>query len=317
MRVESKTTTTVRPVNIFFSYAHRDEEFRIELGRHLSFLWRSGEVDLWHDRMISGGQDWDGEIDRNLHKADIILLLVSADFAASDYCWDVEMQTSLIRHELGEAVVVPVIVRPVEGWHLSPLGQLQAFPIDGKPVSSWDDRDEAYANIVRGLKSVINERQNHKVDQRPSLVEWTLQTSGAMGDFSQDRLNDLSRVLRKVASDLHVMPVGVEKGSVQLRFISTPIGYEALRYLHERGELETKLGIPVEAIHAPVGATIRIEARNVTADGDELTTFLSPSVELTDPIWPPFVMGLAYPIEDFLKLGFMLGRHPDHQPEDS
>jgi hypothetical protein len=267
--------------------------------------------------MITGGQDWAGEIDSNLRKADIILLLVSADFAASDYCWDVEMQSSLIRHELGEAIVVPVIVRPVEGWHASYLGRLQALPLDGKPISSWDDRDKAYANVVQDLQSIIQERQKSKAEQHLSLVEWTLQTSGATGDFSPNRLNDLSRVLRKATSDLYMMHVGVEKGSVRLRFLSTSVGYEALRYLHERGELESKLGIPVKAIHSPVGATVRIEARTLTANDSALTTFLAPLIQPSDSIWPPFVTGLAYPLDDFLKLGFMLGRHPDHQLEHS
>lgn len=317
MRVKSGTTTAVRPASIFFSYAHRDEEFREQLGRHLSFLWRSGEVAIWHDRMITGGQDWAGEIDRRLREADIILLLVSADFAASDYCWDVEMQAALIRHELGEAVVVPVILRPAEGWHASPLGRLQALPRNGMPVSSWDDRDEAYADIVRGLQSIITERLNYKPEQRPSLVEWSLQTTGVKDDFPQERLNDLSLLLRKASSDLYLMPDGMEEGSVQLRFISTPAGYEALQSLHERGELESILEIPIQAIHAPVGATVRIEVRTVTADDEALATFLSPSLKCTDAIWPPFVTGLAYPVEDFLKLGFLLGRHPDHRPEQS
>lgn len=317
MRVESRTESVIRPVSIFISYARRDQEFREELGRHLSFLWRSGEVDPWHDRKISAGQDWAGEIDRHLREADIILLLVSADFADSDYCWDAEMQTAIIRHELGEATLVPVIVRPVEGWQSSPLGRLQALPTDGKPVSSWDDKDEAYVDVVRGIKKIIKDRPNNKRDH-PSMVKWTLQISGDLENYPQDRIHGLSRKLRKATDHLYIMPVDVEQGSVRLTYLSTKAGYEAVRRLYNQGQLEEILEVPIEAIDTPIGATVRIEARTVSSEAELFSTFLTPApIQPEKSIWPPFVMGLSYPVENFLELGFLLGRHPDHQLEQS
>src|SRR5262249_1650226 len=84
----------------------------------------------------------------------IILLLVSADFLASDYCWDVEVATALERHARGEATVVPVIIRPVD-WRSTPLGRLQGLPRDGRAVTSWPNRDEAWADVIMGLRSLI------------------------------------------------------------------------------------------------------------------------------------------------------------------
>jgi len=123
------------PVEVFYSYAREDEALRDELEKHLSLLKRQGLIGAWHDRRISAGQNWASEIDAHAESADIILLLVSADFLASDYCINVEMTTALRRHTQGAAVVIPIILRPVD-WSGAPFGHLQALPRDGKPVTS-------------------------------------------------------------------------------------------------------------------------------------------------------------------------------------
>jgi TIR domain len=126
-------------ISLFYSYSHRDEVLRGELEAHLSFLRRSKLIAEWHDRMIGAGEEWKGQIDRQLAEADIILLLVSADFIASDYCWGEEMTKALARHQLGEARVIPVILRSCR-WQKTPLGSLQAVPRDGKPVRMAEPR---------------------------------------------------------------------------------------------------------------------------------------------------------------------------------
>ncbi|MEM9265201.1 MAG: toll/interleukin-1 receptor domain-containing protein [Cyanobacteria bacterium P01_F01_bin.13] len=145
-----------KPIEIFFSYSHKDESFREQLEIHLSMLKRQNLIKPWHDRMITAGDEWKGEIDKNLNSADIILLLVTANFLASDYCYDIEMKRSLERHEIGEACVIPIILTPVEGWAYSPFSKLQVLPRDGKPVTRWDDADEAFVNVARGIRKSIN-----------------------------------------------------------------------------------------------------------------------------------------------------------------
>ncbi|MCY7278792.1 MAG: toll/interleukin-1 receptor domain-containing protein [Phormidesmis sp. CAN_BIN44] len=98
------------PIKVFFSYSHRDEEFKDELVKHLSVLRRRGVISGWHDRMIAPGSEWDREIDSYLSSADIILLMVSPDFLSSEYCWGVEIQKAMQRHEAGEACVIPVVL---------------------------------------------------------------------------------------------------------------------------------------------------------------------------------------------------------------
>ncbi len=140
-----------RPVSLFFSYSHKDEDLRGELETHLSPLRRQQVISGWHDRMITPGDEWKSRIDENLNQADVILLLVTPNFLASDYCFDVEMKQAMGRHELGEACVIPVIVRPVD-WHGEPFAKLHCLPRDGKPITRWPDRDEAWLDVVKGIR---------------------------------------------------------------------------------------------------------------------------------------------------------------------
>ena len=110
------------PVEIFISYSHKDEALRERLGTHLSLLKRQGVIDAWHDRQIGAGDEWAGAIDAHLNSAAVILLLVSADFLASDYCYDLEMTRALERHDAGDARVIPVILRSVD-WRGRALRQ--------------------------------------------------------------------------------------------------------------------------------------------------------------------------------------------------
>lgn len=95
---------------LVFSYAHADEALRNELEKHLSPLKRMGRISTWHDRRIVPGEEFAGQIDQHFAQADIILLLISSDFIASDYCYQIEMTNALQRHERSEAVVIPVIL---------------------------------------------------------------------------------------------------------------------------------------------------------------------------------------------------------------
>jgi hypothetical protein len=141
-------------IEVFYSYAHEDEELREELDKHLTMLKRQGVITGWHDREISVGTEWAGKIDEHLNSARVILLLISADFLASDYCYDVELKRAMERHKVGEARVIPVILRSVD-WQGAPFGKLQALPKDAKPVTSWDNRDEAFTDIAQGIRNIV------------------------------------------------------------------------------------------------------------------------------------------------------------------
>lgn len=143
-----------RKVEIFYSYAHADEALRDELNKHLKLLERQGILRGWHDREIGAGDEWNEEILRRLRSADVILLLISADFMASDYIWGKEVAIAMERHEAGDARVIPVVLRPVD-WTGAPFGKLQGLPRDAKPVVSWPSRDEAFLDVARGIRRVV------------------------------------------------------------------------------------------------------------------------------------------------------------------
>jgi hypothetical protein len=142
--------------NIFFSYSHVDEALRDELEKHLTILKRQGFIDTWHDRRIVAGSELGQEIKQNLETADVILLLVSSDFLASDYCYDIEMQRAMERHHAKEAHVIPIILRPCD-WHDAPFGELLATPPDGKPVTRFPTLDDAFVEVVAAVKGALNQ----------------------------------------------------------------------------------------------------------------------------------------------------------------
>jgi TIR domain len=141
------------PVRVFYSYAHEDEALRDKLETHLSLLQRQGIIQAWHDREITAGQAWKDMIDQHLEAAELILLLISPDFLHSDYCYDIEMQRALARHDAGEARVLPIHLRPVD-WQGAPFARLQALPTDARPVTEWADPDQAFRNIAQGIRQV-------------------------------------------------------------------------------------------------------------------------------------------------------------------
>lgn len=139
---------------LFFSYSHVDEDLRDQLEIHLSSLRRQGLIDSWHDRRITAGEEFGTAIDAHIDTADVILLLISPDFIASDYCYEREMKRALERHQRGEARVIPVILRPCD-WHDLLFGKLLATPKDGRPITKWPNIDEAFQDVVSAIKGSL------------------------------------------------------------------------------------------------------------------------------------------------------------------
>lgn len=140
----------------FVSYARKDEKHRIALSSHLSALVKQKLLRTWSDRSLSPGQEWADGIDEALAEARLIICLVSPDFIASQYCWDVELPYAMSRHEAGVARTVPVIVRPVD-WEETTLGRLHALPSGAKPITTWGNRDMAWTDVAKNLRRVIRE----------------------------------------------------------------------------------------------------------------------------------------------------------------
>lgn len=141
---------------VFMSYSHIDEELRDQLEVQLAMLKRQGLVELWHDRRMVAGDRLDWTISKELDEADIILLLVSPNFLASDYCYKIEKGRALQRHRAGEARLISVILRPCD-WTYTELSDFLVTPRDGKPVTMWPDRDEAFLDVAQSIRRAIEE----------------------------------------------------------------------------------------------------------------------------------------------------------------
>lgn len=145
-----------KPLRVFVSYSKADEAYKVELEKHLNVLKRQNLISTWSDRQLVAGEEWDKRIKSELSQADIILLLVSSDFIATDYVWDIEIQRALERHERGEARVIPIILRPCL-WSVAPFAKLNALPNKGKPISEYNNKDEAWAEIAEKLRVLVTE----------------------------------------------------------------------------------------------------------------------------------------------------------------
>ena len=177
-----------KPFTIFYSYSHKDEELRAKMETHLATLQRSGLIRQWHDRKIIAGQKWTEEINRYLEEAQLILFLISADFINSVYISDVEVKRALERRDAGQAVVVPVILRPVM-WQIIPeFRSLQALPEGARPVTEWPSLDSAFLNICQGIVTLLYSVRLE--------VHTESRTARSAGDFSRPRRAALRRRAR-------------------------------------------------------------------------------------------------------------------------
>lgn len=152
--------------NVFFSYCHADEALRDQLEKQLAMLRRQGVINTWHDRRINAGQEIDAAIDEHINSDEIILLLVSPDFIASDYCYNIEMKRAMERHQAGDAIVIPVILRACD-WHYAPFGKLLGTPQDGKPVTLWPDRDEAFLLVAKEVRKAAEKLRSRDISVSP------------------------------------------------------------------------------------------------------------------------------------------------------
>lgn len=184
-------------IKVFVSYAHEDKELLENLERHLLPLERQGLIDSWYDRDISAGKEWAQEIDKHLNTAQIILLLVSPDFMASDYCYGVEMERAIARHQRGEARVIPIILRPVY-WQDALFGKCQALPKGAKSATMWANRDEAFFAIATDIRQIVQKLTTNPSSSVESLTsKQDRQAPTILETTASNRLKELENTLRK------------------------------------------------------------------------------------------------------------------------
>jgi TIR domain len=147
---------TSAAVSAFIAYSHADETLKTALLQHLKPLVRLKLIEVWHDRKIKAGEEWDKLISDNLNDSKIILLLISIDFINSEYCYSIELEKAMELHAAGAAKVIPVILRPCL-WNHTSFAKLQALPKDAKAISVWESQDEALSNVAESVMHIAKE----------------------------------------------------------------------------------------------------------------------------------------------------------------
>ena len=146
---------------VFISYSHKDRKFRDELATHLSNLRNQGVISDWYDGDIPPGTEWKTQIMDRLKTAQIILLLISADFMASKFCYGIGLKEAIDRHDANQARVLPIILRPTD-WEGAPFEKLLMLPSDARPISAWSSRDAAFKDVVAGIRRAIQDLNTSK-----------------------------------------------------------------------------------------------------------------------------------------------------------
>ncbi|RQW00547.1 toll/interleukin-1 receptor domain-containing protein [bacterium] len=183
-------------LRVMMVYSHNDESFRNIFDTHLAILKRLEIIEAWHDRELLPGGAMHDDLRHEIESANIILLLVSPDFIASDYCYKIEMTRAIERHNSGDARVVPIILRPTALWTRSPIGGLTALPNDGKPISEFANLDRAFCDIVERLSEVLINTSNKDGSEQVSV---TIETQHAIARVSSDLYKDYARKWEKLA----------------------------------------------------------------------------------------------------------------------
>jgi TIR domain len=226
---------------VFISYSHKDEHYREELEKHLVMLRRNGLVQTWTDRKILPGQEWSKEINTELEASNIILLLISSDFLASDYCFDIEVKQAMKQHEKGTSIVVPIILRPCD-WHDAPFGILQGLPKDAKPIKEYPDIDSAFLEVVKGLKKILTEKP--QVKKRTQIIAFEL-VNADITTFPCDVLV-LKYAQYFYGADKLISRLLVDKKGIDISELKPDVGQ--YRIIEPKGHMECKyvmfLGVP-------------------------------------------------------------------------
>ena len=151
-------------IKIFYSYSRKDLDMRNRLENHLATLRRANRISTWHDLELEAGTEWEPVILNKLDTADIILLLVSSDFIASEYCYGTELKRAIARHNEGTARVIPVILRPCDWNHPDvPFSKLNVLPTHAKAIISWANQDEAFTVVAQRIRETVDQLRAKKL----------------------------------------------------------------------------------------------------------------------------------------------------------
>lgn len=239
------TPESIPQIRLFYSYAHKDEEFLDGLRKHLAPLTRQDVVQEWYDREIGAGHEWEKAIKENLEAADVILLLVSADFLASYYCYEKEMQRALEKHEAGEVRVIPVILRDVV-WSGAPFGKLQVLPRDARPVANEPNQDKAWANVAQEIRREI-EKLRAGIKPKIALLEQIKPAVFNEKELLVEDMKESAKQLYRMVERSHFRPdiiIGINGGGMVVAAAMNATSRRPIGVIDTRDTEATYISLP-------------------------------------------------------------------------
>ena len=203
-------------IKVFYSYARADAEWLERLSSHLKVFEQQGYITKWDHSTIQPGTDWSRVIDSQRSTSDLILLLLSDHYLASEYCSLVEMPQAIELHERGTARIIPILLSPVS-WKQTPLGKLHVLPGNGIPLTEWSNREEALTSLAQEIGQIVREiamakeneafkrvRIGRNVCEARIKLGWTQEQLGAP-EFSSSYISALER--GKISASLKALSI--------------------------------------------------------------------------------------------------------------
>ncbi len=171
-------------MKVFYSYCHKDEKYRDNLEAFLCTLRDQGKITEWYDRKIIAGEKWGEKIQNELKNADVILLLITQDFLASDAC---KKEMEFAFDEKNHKITIPIILKPCM-WLDTKIQDFQAVPKEGRPITLWESQEEAWLDVTRGISLALD---NHIKHPKCSYVDELNKTEFVNSGKDNVKLTDL------------------------------------------------------------------------------------------------------------------------------
>jgi hypothetical protein len=275
----------------FISYSHKDSDMLAVLHKHLTQLQRDGLIQTWTDHEIPAGGKFDVQIDSTLEQSELFIALLSPDYIASNYCFDKEFKKALQMQEQGKLIVVPVILEPCD-WLSTPFKQFKALPNDGKPISTWQNINTAFLDVIQNIRSLVRPQSDEiapsvKTSSQPLSVSRNYRVQK---DFDTiERLEFLEESFRNIKE--HIKRYREE--IIQIENIKARISkdtdyhFECLLVNRNKINTESLLSISIQtpeaqslffgndakAIHYSIGQTNRAATKSFQLDNDQYHLF--------------------------------------------
>jgi hypothetical protein len=213
---------------VFISYSHRDVRWLERLRVHLKPLVRDDEIDVWDDTKIRPGSEWRDEIREAINSARVAILLVSADFLASDFIATHELPPLLSAAEQRGTAILPLILSPCRFSNIETIARFQAVNEPSRPLSSMTRRnqEETLVKVSEAIETLLSAQsytapiavieEDLPIDVSSSRALWRLTLDASIEEMDPQLLAKLTKTLQEISKDAKLSISRVYPGSIIL-----------------------------------------------------------------------------------------------------